>query len=134
METRKLSRRGRGFLIAGFVMAALAIGWTMYVRYRAELITTDSKKVLEAVATCGRLHLLMTREEVLEIMGPALKEYDVRPSPGAQAYFREMLFKFPNTAQHAPYVDLDPQTSKVTEIFCTDRNHVFLRDPTPAPR
>jgi len=69
----------------------------------------------------------MTREEVIQIMGPPLKEYDVRPDgKTSEALYREMLFKFPTDMLPKPYVDLDIRSQRVVEVFCTDRAHITM--------
>ena len=111
------------FLAGGVV----SLAWVGYVKFKAEQAKMEMDRTLEIIAQCDRVHLRMTREEVIELMGLPFKEYDVRPSArSGDPFFREMLYLLPTKTTQAPYVDLESETRRVVEIYCTERNHVSM--------
>lgn len=107
------------FTVAVVGVSALAmLAGLIYMNVAAEKSQTDLKATLEDGLRCERLRPAMTRDEVMQIMGPPSKEYDVKPEGrGGEAMVREMLYPAAGAKEPA-FVDLDPASARVIEINC----------------
>ncbi len=108
---------------------AAAIGGMIYFSYLSDRSMEVVNRGAEVMRRCTRLRLKMTRDEAIQLMGPPLKEYEVRPQGKERAaLYKEMIFKMPLSGQPA-YVDLDLDTSRVIEIFCSQNANISLSLP-----
>jgi hypothetical protein len=99
-------------------LGSLLIGVVIYVGYQTDRAREDLDRAADVKQRCTRLRLTMTRDEVIQLMGQPLKEYDVRPEgKGGPAIYKELLFNMPMSSQPA-YTDFDLDTSRVVEISC----------------
>ena len=119
-------RRLRRSVVVTLIGLGVALAYNVYLRSRSERLKFSADTLHEFSTHCDRLRLRMTRDEVIEIMGPPTKEYDVRPQGKAtDALYRELLYTLPG-AHQSPYVDLQIATRRAVEIFCTENNHTTL--------
>ncbi|MBI3551524.1 MAG: hypothetical protein HY077_03330 [Elusimicrobia bacterium] len=131
--TKIIPARFRKVVVVALAGFAASMAWLGYIHLRYEQLKTDSDRLADALSRCGRLRLGMTRDEIVAVMGPPRKEYEVRPAgKGSQALFREMLFTLPVPTPQAPYVDLQLKTERAVEIYCTQNSHVVLPDEAQA--
>jgi hypothetical protein len=111
------------------VVVGLMIGGVIYSGYLTDRARDALDRAAEVKQRCSRMRPRMTRDEVIQLMGPPLKEYDVRPE-GKQgpALYREMIFRMPMASQPA-YVDFELETSRAVEISCSRNDTISLSIP-----
>jgi hypothetical protein len=116
-------------LITRVAVAASALAMVaglMYAVYATDRAKARLAQVSEASARCAKLRPAMSREEVIQIMGPPLKQYDVRPEgKEGEVAFRELIFALPGSRQPA-YVDFDPESLRAVEVSCGPGFHLVL--------
>ena len=100
------------------VSAVAMIAGMVYSTYAVDRTKARLDERIEAGRQCMRLRPAMTRDEVIQVMGQPLKQYDVRPDgKEGDAVFREFIYPVPAPGQ-AAYVDFDIETMRAVEIFC----------------
>lgn len=111
------------------MMVGVMIGGVIYSGYLTDRARDALDRAAEVKQRCARMRPRMTRDEVIQLMGPPLKEYDVRPE-GKQGpdLYKEMIFRMPMSAQPA-YVDFDLATSRAVEISCSRSDTISLSMP-----
>jgi hypothetical protein len=98
----------------------------IWVRVQMESARLEMAAGMERATQCHRVGLKMTRDEVIQLMGPPLKEYEVKPAgKTTEALFKEMIFRMPMTTQPA-YVDFDLIAQRAIEINCGANYHINL--------
>ena len=123
----KLTRPVKRTLIFMFAYGFVALVVVGYFQYKYDRTKANVTRALESMGRCRQLGLRMERQDVLQIMGPAVKEYDVRPSgKGSEVLYHEMLFRSPTPTMTPPYVDVDIASNRVIEIFCSEHVHLVL--------
>ena len=107
------------FTVAVVGLSALGmVAGLLYMNVTAEKSQSELKATLEDGLRCERLRPTMTRDEVMQVMGPPAKEYDVKPEgKDGDAMVREMLYPALGAKEPA-FVDLDPASARVIEINC----------------
>jgi len=114
----KVSRAG---VIYGLTAVA-TMGWTMFQQYRVETMRGRLSMIQDEVDRCGRVQLLNTREDVIAVMGPPVREETVASVTGGSA--RRLYYRFAAVdTPHLPYVDVDDHFKKVVAVDCMLSNH-----------
>lgn len=109
-----MSKGRMRFLIA---LTALSVGWVIYFQLKVERTELQIKNIVEEMQRCGRIHLMSSREDVIQAMGQPVKEVQVPSVTGGLAtrlYWQYSAAKVKNM----PHVDIDQHFNKVVEVDC----------------
>ena len=112
--------------VFGVVYGALLFSGYFYFKIKTDGVRDEFERANEILHQCKRIQLRMTRDDVIQLLGRPLKEYNVRPQGAAGGvHFKELLYNMPLSNRPA-YVDLELETSRVVEAFCNEDAHISM--------
>lgn len=108
-------RPSRMKIVLGLTL--LSVAWVIYFQLKVERTELQIKNIVEEMQRCGRVHLMSSREDVIQAMGQPVKEVQVPSVAGGTAtrlYWQYSAAKVKNM----PHVDIDQHFNKVVEVDC----------------